>query len=552
MDSSGNAAAAMMFQLPAAASEAVVSEFSDNFEDYAHDGGMLYAKKWDNVKQGLDANSRVSIERDGDNRFAAFYVKGGVENGQASYPSVAVRKNNINNRDRSLVYEGSFYTFDQNAKMTFTFTNGKTSELQEMFVLQGSEISIKTANGQFQVVSRAAETKKWNRIALALDGAAGTYQIYLNGKAVSEHIPAPLGKLDIGALSMQVSVKNPTGIAYAEGRIYMDNVHVYEAAAPVENTDSLIGDSTDITTYLNRQFTGIAEDGRAHGVASFTGGVNIVDTPSATNKSAKITLGADGAYFPLEQIATENFNAKIIYQADRDVTLCAKDKNGKTENLVTVPARSGFGSVKLAFDLEKGLCTMADENGKTQSVPLSLKNIMSLGFDGAGATLTLNKFFAYSGVEDLDDSYFKDYAYQKKAKDILVTDTWKANYDVLEQGVLMGVDFYQAAVFGNKIRLSGQPPRVFDGVPYVPAEDTAVYLGRRDTGAIGNRAGTHDGKRVKPWKSAARESAANKKPITFWHSVWRISLGFSLRGMANICWDSAKRRCLTARRNRTN
>lgn len=467
----------MMFQLPAAASETVISEFSDHFEDYAHDGGMLYAKKWDNVKQGMAADSRVSIEHDGGNGFAAFYVKGGVENGQASYPSVAVRKNNINNQGRTLVYEGSFYTFDQNAKMTFAFTNRKTSELQEMFVLQGSGISTKTANGQFQAVSSAAETKKWNRIALALDGVAGTYRIYLNGQAVTDSVPASLGKMDIGALSMQISVKNPTGIAYAEGRIYMDDVYVYEAAAPVENTDSIISQTTDIKTYLNRQFTSVGEDSRAHGVASFTGAVNIVDTPSATNKSAKIMMGTDGAYFPLEQIAVENFNAKIIYQADRGVTLCAKDKTGKTENLVTVPARSSFGSVKVAFDMETGACTLTDETGKTHSAPLSLKNIMSIGFDGAGASLTLNKLFAYSGAEDVDDSYFKDYAYQKKARDILVTDTWKSNYDVLEQGVLMGIDFYQASVFGNKIRLSGQPPRVFDGKPYVPAEDTAVYLG---------------------------------------------------------------------------
>ncbi len=467
----------MMFQIPAAASEAVISEFSDNFEEYTKDGRMLYAKKWDNVKQGTDAENRVSVERDGDNGFAAFYVKGGVENGQVSYPSVSVRKNNINNQNRSLVYEGRFYTFDQNAKMTFIFTNGKTSELQEIFMLQGNEISIKTTNGQFQVVSRDAETKKWNRIALVLDGATGTYQIYLNGQAVTDSIPISLSKLDIGALSLQISVKNPTGIAYAEGRIYMDDVYVYEAAVPVESTDSIVSNYADIKTYLNRQFTGIAEDGRAHGVVSFTSAVNIVNNPSTTNKSAVVKLGADGAYFPLEQIATENFNVKIIYQSDRDVTLCAKDGNGKTENLITLPARTSFGSAKVAFDLGKGTCALLVKDSKTQSAQLSLKNIMSLGFSSEGASLTLNKLFAYSGAEELDDSYFKDYAYQKKARDILVTETWKSNYDILEQGVLMSVDFYQVSVFGNKIRISGEPPRVFDGKPYVPAENTAVYLG---------------------------------------------------------------------------
>lgn len=82
-------------------------------------------------------------------------------------------------------------------------------------------------------------------------------------------------------------------------------------------------------TYLNRQFTGIAKDGRAHGVASFTSTVSIVDTPAADNKSARITLGADGAYFPLDKAAAETVTAKIIYQADREMTLYAQNENGR-------------------------------------------------------------------------------------------------------------------------------------------------------------------------------------------------------------------------------
>lgn len=466
----------MLFQIPAAASEAVISTFSDNFEDYA-DGGRLYAKKWNNVRQGMDEENRVSIERDKDNGFAAFYVRNNVENGQVTNPVVSVRKNNMNNQGKSLVYEGSFYTFDQNAKMTFALTNEKEADLQELFTLQGSEISIKTGSGQLQVVSRGAAVKKWNRIAAVLDGAAGKYQIYLNGKPVTDKISVSLGKLNIGALSMQFSVKNAMGVADAEGKIFLDNVFVYEADAPVENPDSIIGNVSDVKTYLNRQFTSIAKEKRAHSVASFTSTVSIVDSPGANNKSAKIILGTDGAWFPLEQTAAENFNAKIIYQANRDVTLCAKDENGKQEKLATLPARGDFGSVKAAFDFQKGTCTLVEEGGKTHSAKLSLKNIMYLGFDGEGARLTLNKLFAYSGAEDLEDSYFKDYAYQTKAKDVLVTDHWASSYDALEQGVFMSVDFYQVSVFGNKIRMNGQPPRVFDGKPYVPAEISAVCLG---------------------------------------------------------------------------
>lgn len=232
-----------------------------------------------------------------------------------------------------------------------------------------------------------------------------------------------------------------------------------------------------ITTYLNRQFTGIAKDGRAHGIASFTSTVSIVDTPSADNKSAAVALGRDGAYFPLDKAAEENFTAKIIYQADSDVTLFAKNENGRKENLLTLPARSRLGSVKVTFDLVQGMCTLTDENGTEKSVPLSLEKIAGLGFDGAGTQLTLNKLFAYSGAAELDDSYFKDYAYQEKARNQLVTEEWKSAYGALSRGVFMGIDFYQVSLFGSKLRIDGQPPRVLGGTPYVPAETAAICLG---------------------------------------------------------------------------
>lgn len=123
------------------------------------------------------------------------------------------------------------------------------------------------------------------------------------------------------------------------------------------------------------------------------------------------------------------------------------------------------------------MCTLTDENGTEKSVPLSLAKIAGLGFDGEGASLTLNKLFAYSGAAEVEDSYFQDYAYQEKAKNTLVTEQWKSAYKTLEQGVLMGIDFYQISLFGNKQRIDGQPPRVFDGIPYVPAEQTAICLG---------------------------------------------------------------------------
>ena len=69
----------------------------------------------------------------------------------------------------------------------------------------------------------------------------------------------------------------------------------------------------------------------------------------------------------------------MIYQADREITLCAKDGNGKIENLVTLPARTNFGSVKVTFNLKKGTCTLVGEDGKTHSASLTVKNVMSLG-----------------------------------------------------------------------------------------------------------------------------------------------------------------------------
>ncbi len=229
--------------------------------------------------------------------------------------------------------------------------------------------------------------------------------------------------------------------------------------------------------YVNRQFTGIAKDERAHGVATFTGAVDIVDTPSADSKSARITLGTDGAYIPLDKAATGSFTAKIVYQADSDVTLFAKNENGRKETLFTLPVKNALSGVKVAFDTDHGVCTLTDETGAETSAAVSLEKIAGLGFVGEGVSLTLHKLFAYSGAAALEDSYFQDYAYQEKARNRLVTEKWKSAYKTLEQGVLMGIDFYQISLFGNKLRIDGQPPRVFDGTPYVPAEQTAICLG---------------------------------------------------------------------------
>ena len=462
-----------LFSIPAAAEETVVSEFCDTFEDYSHDGVALYAKHWDNVKQDADAGSKVTVDHNDGNGFAAFFVRSGAENGEATFPSASARKNNINNQNRTLVYEGSFYTFDQNAQMTVAFTNGQGSELYELLLLRGSQISVKENNNNITPVSNDATMNQWNRIALVLDGAAGKYRVYLNGKAITDDISVSLGALDMGNLSWQIAVKNCAGVEYTEGRIYLDNAYIYEGAAPVENIQNITSGTVAITTYLNRQFTGISLDGRAHGVASFTSAVSIVDSPSSIDKSAQITLGSDGAYFPLDQTAAENFTAKLIYQSNDEITLFAKDENGKVENLVTLPAHKNFDSEIVTFHFDSGTCALrGGENAE-----LSLAEIASLGFSGEGVKLTLNKFFAYSGAEEVEDSYFKDYQYQERARDALVTTEWKNNYNTLVQGVFMGIDFYQVSVFGNKIRINGQPPRVFNNEPYVPAEVAVVALG---------------------------------------------------------------------------
>lgn len=248
----------------------------------------------------------------------------------------------------------------------------------------------------------------------------------------------------------------------------------FENMEPLQAEDK---ESDAITTYLNRQFTSVATNGRAHGVVSFTSNVEIVDTPSADNKSAAITLGSDGAYFPLETAAKGRFTAKTIYQADGAVTLFAKDEKGKMESLFTLPANHDFETVTAIFDLTRGIATLTYADGTKQETTLSLAEIASLGFRGEGTQLTLNKLFAYSGTGELDDSYFKDYSYQEKAIRALVNTTWESAYQTLSQGVFLGIDFYQASVFGNKLRMDGQPPRVFDGIPYVPAEAAAVFLG---------------------------------------------------------------------------
>ena len=455
------------------AAEPAVCHFSDTFEDYPNYGSELFSKHWDVVVQGVDTGSRVTVEQDDGNGFAAFRVKSNLKDGAVSSPVVSMKKNGLNNSGTSLVYEGLFYTFDQNAKLSLSLTNSQDSKIVELLTLKGNELGLRNTGNLVTAISDTAAMKAWNRISVVLDGTASTIKAYLNGERLTEEIPVDLSMLNTANLSLKVAVKNNTGIPYAEGRMHMDDFYVYEGTEPVEDKKELeISDL--ITTYLNKQFTSVVTNGRAHGVASFYSTVNIIDSPNENNKSASILLGKDGAGFPLEQTAEDTFSARVIYKANRDVTLFARDSKGKENKLITLAQKNEFSTVNLLFDFAAGKCTVS---GQQEAAEFSLDNVAFLGFYGEGTELILNKFFAYSGAEQVEDSYFKDYSYQKKAIIALVTQDWTSCYQTLSQGVFLGIDFYQASVFGNKLRLEGQPPRVFNGVPYVPLEDTVFFLG---------------------------------------------------------------------------
>ncbi len=183
-------------------------------------------------------------------------------------------------------------------------------------------------------------------------------------------------------------------------------------------------------------------------------------------------MGGENAYLPFDETAAESFIVKLRYQSDKELALMAKNKDGKQQKIADLPKHTALDDATVTVDMEK---KTADFEGK--SLKFDLDDISYLGFSGNENTVILNHAFAYSGSRILDDSYFKDYSYQQKTIKALVTDAWRSSYSTLSKGVFMGIDFYQASVFGKNLRFSGQPPRVFNEKPYVPVERATVFLG---------------------------------------------------------------------------
>ncbi|MCK9478212.1 MAG: heparinase II/III family protein [Firmicutes bacterium] len=458
------------------ANEASPGYFSDDFDDYPFYGGELFPKYWDVVTHNPETGSFVKIEENDGNGFAAFNVKTGVKNNGVMSSVVSVKKNNLNNEQKSLVYEGLFYMFDKYAKAVISFTDARDSKDIEVVSLKGNELGVRNRDNIISGTGAKAPIKAWNKISFVLDGARSLVDVYLNGELVSEKTYIDMSGVSLNNLSLKVAVKNNTSIPYVEGRIHMDNFCIYEGIEPSANEDR-VKMQKPVTTYLNKHFTSVKTNGRAHGVVSFYSRVNIIDTPSETNKSADIVLGKDGAYLPFDKTVKENFTAKIIYKSNKAVTLNIKNSNGKEEELFTLKQTDGMEAVEFSFDFDTFKCTASYANGLFEEANFTLEDISYIGFYGEGARLILNKVFAYGGNNRLPDSYFKDYSYQKKAIFALVTPQWRKTYDTISEGIFIGVDFYQASVFGNKLRYNAQPPRVFNGEPYVPVEETAVFLG---------------------------------------------------------------------------
>lgn len=450
--------------------------FVDDFEDYPEYGVEMFLNRWDTVVQDTETNSNAKLEMNEENGFLAFAVRTALIDGLMRIPNVYIKKNGFDNKDVSMVYEADFYTFDDVAQAVISFSNPQGTVNLEMIALQGVTLRARNAGGVVSPVFGEVGIRQWNRVSIIVDGGSKMMQTYLNGTAVGEAVSVNFRTLDLRALSVQVSVRNHSSTPHSLGRVYMDNFRVYEGNKP-KLADEIIETANAAVTYLNRQFTSAVLNGRAHGVGSFHGAVSIIDVPSATNKSALVTLGKDGAYFPFEQPAAKNFTAKIIYTADNETEFFAKSQEGTEQKLFTLPAYITFGTVIFNFDFEKGVCTASYEDGTYAEADLTLKSVARIGFYNEGVRLTLNKLFAIGGIQLPDDSYFKDYSYKRNAITALVTNNWRNTYKTLSQGVFLGIDFYQIVVFGSRIRYSTQPPRVFGGEPYVPFAETVFALG---------------------------------------------------------------------------
>ncbi|MDR0406136.1 MAG: heparinase II/III family protein, partial [Clostridiales bacterium] len=278
-------------------------------------------------------------------------------------------------------------------------------------------------------------------------------------------------------LSVKAAVRNHTAIPYADGTVYLDDFYIYTGDAPVESPRTLAVPGAAVT-YMNKQFTADALNSRGHGAISFDSAVSVVDRPSAFNKSAAAVLGADGVYFPLETAAERDFHATVIYQADGAAEFFVKNRAGHAERLFSLNASDRFERAEIAFHFGAGKAVLTYADGGTDEAAFTLKDAAYFGFFGAGTRITINKIFAYGGAERLEDGYFKDYSYQKKAiMELTENAGWRNAYAALSKGIFLSVDFYQASVFGNKLRYTGQPPRVFHDLPYVPAEETIAFFG---------------------------------------------------------------------------
>ena len=444
--------------------------FGDDFESYANTGEAIYAKLWDSVVQDEENGGRITVDTNDGNGFAAFSVKPKMKDNKVTTPVTALKKNGIDNAGRTLMYDGRFYTFGEDAKMSLLLTDVQDTQNIELVTLKGAELNARSENLMLTKASDSVPLRTWNRISVAVDGAKGEMKVYLNNVLLRDSIRFRTENINLSKLSFKIMVKNNFMDAYTDGRIYMDDFYIYEAEKPAA-LDALTPNGT-IITYLNKQFTSIATNGRAHGISGFTTGVSIVDFPSELDKSAEIGIGSENAYIPLDETADESVIIKLQYQSDKEIALMAKNKNGKQQKIVNLPKHTELSDEIVMVDMKKKTAALRGKDSK-----FGLSDIAYLGFSGNGNTIILHHIFAYSGSRVLEDSYFKDYSYQQKAIKALVTDAWKSSYNTISKGVFMGIDFYQASVFGKNLRFEGQPPRVFNEKPYVPAESAAVFLG---------------------------------------------------------------------------
>ena len=450
--------------------------FYENFEGYPAYGNELFSMRWDVVSQHAETGSTVLLEQDDNNGFAAFQVKTGIRENRVSTPVVSIRKDKIDQSKKTLVYEGLFYAFDENAKLALSFSDARGNNEVELVTLRGSELCVRNADNLVEKTAAEAERKQWNKISVVFNEPASKLTAYLNGEVIAEERRIDIKGLQTNRISFKISVKNNTGIPYAQGRIYMDNFCIYKSTEPKDRED-ISSAPGEITTLLNKQFTSIARNGRAPGIASFDSTVTIVDAPSELNKSAAIILGKDGDYIPKDQVAIDDFNAKIFCCANDAVSIFVKNTTGQKQKLFDLEKYTSFQTAEIQFDFERAKCILLYQGKRQKETDFSLDNVAYIGFEGREKKIVLNKVLAYSGAENVDESFFKDYSYQQKAIDTLVNPEWKKAYKTISNGVFLSVDFYQASVFGKNLRYHSQPPRMFDGIPYVPVAETTVFLG---------------------------------------------------------------------------